>query len=252
MNILITSALGENGKSIFKFYRGINTYRADQNLIGIEKSPSCKSINEYHNYLKTRVEALKIDWLIPCSDHDLNFLLNLTDRDMLFSLNIPPYKTLESFATKTTSLKIAQKYFHIPSVEKNHDLFIRNNQSNKRPKIFKKIPYSEISMINKEEFCLTKFIYGEEFSVDSLYLKNRSPQIAIRKRMQIENGISRDAEFINNNKLKSRMKDFILDNQIFGYACTQFILTDSEFYFIECNTRPGGGIGLSFREQQIT
>lgn len=252
MNILITSALGENGKSIFKFYGGKNTYRADQNLIGIEKSPSCRSINAYRKYLKTRVEALKIEWLIPCSDHDLNFFLNLANNDILFSLNIPSYETLENFANKTTSLRIAQKYFHIPSVEKNHDLFIRNNQSNKRPKIFKKIAYSEISMINKEDFCLTKFIEGEEFSVDSLYLKNQTPQIAIRRRMQIENGISRDAEFINNDKLKSRMKDFILDNQILGYACTQFILIGSEFYFIECNTRPGGGIGLSFRDKQIT
>jgi hypothetical protein len=189
-----------------------------------------------------------IDYIIPCSDHDLYFLSahyeTLSKSINNLGLIIPPKETILRFLDKKKAKDYAREFFS-EFGEIGSKFFVRNRFSYKRPKYTKIITKSEIDNYSESEFVIDPFWDGIELSVDTFYPKGGACLISIRKRLNIQDGISRDAEFIDDLAFKKNIENFILSNHIYGFANIQFIKCGEYYKFIECNTRPGGGWQLS-------
>ena len=253
MNILISSALGPNGIALSAWLKkGVNKLTLiDGNGVGdVLRAPMISDFYKYRDYFHALIKNRGIDRYIPCSDHDLKFLLSIEPTDLVFKLGVPEKNTIEIFTDKQKSIAVARKYFNVPVFESREedDFFVRNKCAFVRPKFFKKISYDQIDQFSTDEFIVTNYVSGPEYTVDVYYCPDESPLISIRQRIGVENGISQFAKFIIDDNLHKSISDFVVGEKIYGFSCTQFIKSCDEYFFIETNTRPAGGIKHSLAE----
>ena len=251
---LIMSSGSYNGQFLIKHLR-----KQAIRFLSIDCNPHahvdviCPSVNhpDFKTFLAEVFNKYMICQVIPCSDHDLKFISknykfiieSLHSRKIL----IPPKSTLDIFMDKSKAIDAAKEFF--PKIPRNTSFsFVRNRFSYSRPKFSEKITNSEIYKINRDFFRIDPFISGVEYSVDSFMNESNQTSVLIRQRLDIVDGVSRNARFINDEKLEENVDKFLIKFKVYGFANTQFISKNNKFHFIECNTRPGGGIGLSVNE----
>ncbi len=260
-NILVTSVASSTGLNL-------STFLNDQvnSIVGIDsqevifefgkfiKSPSANSTDLFPNFL-TQVKAhYDIDRIYLCNDHEIRSLSTDTSINNC-SYNLVPKQTLLLFQNKTQSSEyMKQCGFDVPKICNpqnmllNTKYFLKNNYSYHRPKYLEVFEFKgeNIPDFDAQNIFCTDYIEGIEISVDCYLDSNTNILYALaRKRLDIIDGISTKAEFIQKDSLIRKLKKVLIDNEIFGFSCSQFISNEQGDFFLEINTRCGGGLKLS-------
>jgi carbamoyl-phosphate synthase large subunit len=105
----------------------------------------------------------------------------------------------------------------------------------------------------REDFIIQEYIDGYEYSVDLLYdMNGRKLNMVVRKRIEVDSGISVLTQTEKNPKIFFKLKSYIdhLDNMFLfrGGMCIQFIhdMNKEEFYLTDINPRLGGASIVSY------
>jgi carbamoyl-phosphate synthase large subunit len=105
----------------------------------------------------------------------------------------------------------------------------------------------------REDFIIQEYIDGYEYSVDLLYdMNGRKLNMVVRKRIEVDSGISILTQTEKNPKIFYKLKSYIdyLDKMFLfrGGICIQFIhdINKDEFYLTDINPRLGGASIVSY------
>lgn len=93
---------------------------------------------------------------------------------------------------------------------------------------------------------IQEFIRGDEYTIDVLADVNSNPlSIVPRLRISTESGISMKGRTVNDLELINYCSQIVKKLKIIGPSCIQCIKNKQGIYFLEINTRFGGGSNLS-------
>jgi carbamoyl-phosphate synthase large subunit len=91
------------------------------------------------------------------------------------------------------------------------------------------------------------YIKGQEYSIDSYVNKSgKTTACIIRSRDVIYNGEAQVTTYVEDDKLKAIITDFIERLKISGHSVIQVIKQGENYFIIECNSRFGGASTLSY------
>jgi carbamoyl-phosphate synthase large subunit len=119
--------------------------------------------------------------------------------------------------------------------------------------IFQELPRKEEFLIANERLMAQDFIKGEEFTADVVSDRQFGiVSIVFRKRESVRGGEIQQAEIVNHLHLFSEIEKISKRLHLFGPWCVQYIVeeTTKDVYYIEVNTRFGGGVPISARAGQ--
>ena len=95
----------------------------------------------------------------------------------------------------------------------------------------------------KNKFIMQKYINGIEYTVDAYISKNgRFIGAVPRIRKKVTDGESTQTTTVKNKKILNLTKKIVNNFKFRGPICLQFIETKNKIYFLEINTRFGGGV----------
>lgn len=97
---------------------------------------------------------------------------------------------------------------------------------------------------------MTRWIEGEEYTVDVLCDNSSDVLVAVpRRRIVVQQGMVHHACTVNEQSLLDHIREICKTLLMKGINCIQCIYNrqDQQYYFIEVNPRPGGGIDLSIQ-----
>jgi carbamoyl-phosphate synthase large subunit len=104
----------------------------------------------------------------------------------------------------------------------------------------------DVSIYDKQDTVITRFIEGIEYTVDVLCDENSEVlSVVPRLRRKVQHGMVHFAEIVQDVLLISKVKDLSQKLRLTGINCVQCIVQEGNYYFIEINPRPGSGIDLT-------
>lgn len=221
------------------------------------QSPMAADHVAYRAFLEDLIERFGIDDLYFCSDYDLRFLAELKT-DFFQRFTLPDRAVIELFLDKIASREAAAKAgLDVPKIftgtdkSDRSDYFARNRNASERPKMFRRLTSDEVKGFAQgqlRKIVLTEFIKGTEYTADAYYDPKRMIcEVAVRERVTVEGGVCVQGKLLPDPKLEALLRSFVRTHNIRGFSCTQFIEREGIFYYIETNTRPGGGTSISLR-----
>jgi hypothetical protein len=256
-NILISSVASTTGQNLARFFSAM-----EYKLFGIDAivvqfkfgtyslCPNASCDIEFSDFLRSLVERYKVDRIFLCNDLELNAVAKNWKDEELVAQGLPVAKSIELFQDKKISGIIATQYgfseiLEISSDEKTQvDLHIKNRFSFTRPKT--NIESKFIPKIDNKLLLIQEKIKGLEFTADTFYSKKLDiMKVMIRRRLGVIDGISTQAEFHKLTGVRLGIERMVRDFGLEGFGSVQFIQRENNFFFLEMNTRPGGGLKLS-------
>jgi carbamoyl-phosphate synthase large subunit len=256
-NILISSVASPTGQNLAHFFSSM-----DYKLFGIDAifsqfkfgtfslCPNASYGIEFSEFLLSLVESHKVSKIFLCNDLELNAIAKNWKDEELVAQGLPVAKSIELFQDKKISGDIATEYgfSKIPEVSPdeniNVDLYIKNRFSFARPKT--NIESKFIPKNDNKILLIQEKINGLEFTADTFYSKKQDLiKVMIRRRLGIIGGISTQAEFYELTNVRLGIERMVRDFGLEGFGSVQFIKRNNKFFFLEMNTRPGGGLKLS-------
>lgn len=269
-NILITSISSKipliktvaNAKN--KFDTNIQIYGSDINetIIGkyfvdhFWKMPRIidLKIEDLINYSKKN----HIKYIIPTRDEDVVYFAKykklLLDHNLFvfvsdYSSVLLCFDKLK-FYEDTNNSFIIPTYTQYDKLDKKGFFVLKDRFGSGSNEIKINISYQEV-LNNIKHFTdpiIQPFIQGQEYSIDS-YVKKNGVWVSsiIRSRDLVIDGESKITTRVLDDQLALLCKEFLEQNNILGHSVLQVIKTDTEYYFIECNSRFGGASTLSVK-----
>ena len=217
------------------------------------QSPHASRGEEFASFLRDLVYKFKIQRIVACSDMEIRALSVYWQDKELAEFQLPSSKSLQLFQDKLRASEVARNFgIKIPrkitADQTREKYFIKDRFSFTRPKTHKighNWPPQE-----SENFLNLEFIDGPEYSLDTfLETNNEVLHYRFRERLNITNGVALDKHFVNELNLQTRFFEVIREHKLYGFACSQFIKSNENFYFIETNPRPGGGTYHSLEDE---
>ncbi len=220
------------------------------------KCPPAKNSGEFKDFLTNLISFKKIQQIIFCNDHELSFL-SKDESGFFQNFLIPPRDKIILYIDKLASYRVAQNAgFDVPKLfhnkfSKKDRYFLRNSNSAERPKLAKGITGGELETMDldyRKKLIITEYLEGEEFTADCYFNPLLGVcEVAIRERLKVIDGVCTEGRLIDNPLLEMKLKKFVTTNDLRGFSSTQFIRMVDKYYYIETNTRAGGGTNLSLR-----
>ena len=264
MTVLVTSVASPTGFLLASNLRpfgpkiiGIDAQSVDFAFGEFYQCPLATDPTAYGAFLEELIIRFRVTDLYVCNDYDLRFLANQRG-DFFEQFTLPGRSVISLFLNKMASLEAAEDAgLDVPQLliksdkPKNIDYFVRNQDSAHRPKIFRRMKGNDIESLTLRErskFIVTEFISGIEYTADAYYDPKRAIcEVAVRERVKVIGGVSTQGKLLAVPELEAKLRNFIKTYNIFGFSCTQFIERAGIFYYVETNTRPGGGTSISLK-----
>lgn len=214
-------------------------------------------VNEtgYVDNLKQIINDHSINIVIPTIDPELIRVAGLEKIDHQFHPIISNSKIVDTFATKTSTYNFFRDHdVKTPNIVKNptkNDLPLFAKLDNSSSSVGAQKVETEqqlLFLLNSEKnYVFQEFIDGNEFTIDFFVDYNKELTAIIpRQRLEVRAGEVSKALTVNDPDLISQTKEVIkrLDGA-YGPMCIQAIQNKTGIYFIEINTRFGGGYPLT-------
>ncbi len=218
--------------------------------------PRASDIANYAQWVMTLVREFRPKVIIPSNDHDLRSLLmfenDLHENGVIINGAGP---NAHHFLDKLATARLFVDHeIRTPAVicdnPARHPYVVRKRYVgtgkkftyvSKKVEDDKSIPWEGI-----HESIITKFIEGEEYTIDIL-CDQRSNVLSIvpRLRHAVTAGIVTFAEIVNDKRIIERSRELATRLQLRGMNCVQCIKNDEDIYFFEVNPRPGSGMSLT-------
>ncbi|MGL5820575.1 MAG: ATP-grasp domain-containing protein [Sarcina sp.] len=270
MKILITAV----GKRVAL----IRHLQQDNEIVGVDASfdNACKKfvdkfykIQKYdeENYIEKLLEICekeKIECLIPLYEGEFQILLKNKKKfsnidTVLLASDI---EIVELFSYKKLAFeflyknKIQTPFVYEQIKNETYPVIVKPNNGMGSKNVFKAKNKKELEFFKEyvEGSIVQEYIEGIEYTVDVLCDLNGNIVFTVpRIRLEVRSGEVSKSRTIRNEQLITKTKEIIsiinknYDNGLRGPLTFQFIEKNDEYYFLELNTRFGGGVPLSFR-----
>ena len=252
INVLIQCAGGAAAVGLIKSLRlldeDINIVSCDSDKLASglylsDKHYIVEPITDDNIYLrfheiKKIIEIEKINFILPCGDHDLLILSTFKDvlNDMGVTTFVSSRETIDICRDKYNFWKYCSNSFLSPYMPKPIDaVFEKPNvgSGSRGTKLIKA----------KKDYTLWEYLPGMEYTVD-VFCDSDSNIIStsIRKRLGVKAGISVKSEIIRHKQIEEISRLMCHSLSINGPCCIQFKEDQNgNPKIIECNPRLGGG-----------
>ena len=209
----------------------------------------------YESELLAIIRENKITHVIASNDHDVRAIAKLypyLEREGVF---------FNGYGIHTLDLLNKSKTYEL---FKNNDILTpeRLSESSSLPMVLRKKEmgktkkflhiiksqedWANISEEEKQGGLYTRYIPGEEYTIDVLCSSDSTLMVAIpRLRIKVENGMVIHAKIVHDDKLIEIVRGIVATLKLKGMNCIQCIKFKDKYYFIEINPRPGSGMDLS-------
>lgn len=226
------------------------------------KVPKCTEEN-YINELLNICEREKIKCLIPLYEGEFESLLINKDKflalgTVLLASDIEIVRTFKSKAKAEkfiSSRNISTPHIFSDGEKVSFPLIIKPDDGMGSSNVFKVENIKQLEFFKEyvKNSIVQEFIEGKEYTVDVLCdLNGDYRYIVPRERVEVRSGevsksrTIKDKEIIDKTKLIINVINSSFNNGLRGALTFQFIKNDTGIYFLELNTRFGGGVPLSF------
>ena len=188
--------------------------------------------------IKKIIETEKINFILPCGDHDLLILSTYKDElhDMGVTTFVSSRKTIDICRDKYNFWKYCSESFLSPYMPKPIDAVFEKPNIGSGSRGVKLIKA-------KDNNTLWEYLPGMEYTVD-VFCNSESKIIStsIRKRLGVKAGISVKSEIIRHKQIEEMSELICHSLSINGPCCIQFKEDkNGNPKIIECNPRLGGG-----------
>lgn len=252
INVLIQCAGGAAAVGLIKSLRlldeDINIVSCDSDKLASglylsDKHYIVQPITDDNIYLrwteiKKIIEIEKINFILPCGDHDLLILSTFKDElnDMGVTTFVSSRETIDICRDKYNFWKYCSNSFLSPYMPNPVDaVFEKPNvgSGSRGTKLIKA----------KNDYTLWEYLPGMEYTVDVFCdLDSNVISTSIRKRLGVKAGISVKSEIIRHKQIEEISRLICNSLSINGPCCIQFKEDkNGDPKIIECNPRLGGG-----------
>ncbi|MGL4452586.1 MAG: ATP-grasp domain-containing protein [Sarcina sp.] len=269
MNILVTAI----GKRVGL----IKHLKQDNKIIGADASSdnACREfvdvfyeIPKYNekNYLDKLLEICEkeeVKCLIPLYEGEFPVLLENKDKFLSIGtvLLVSDKKIVELFSykqkvcefMKANNIETPEVYYSYDNL--NYPLIVKPDNGMGSAGVFKVRNQRELEFFKDyvDNSIVQEFISGTEYTVDVLCdMRGNCIYIIPRERVEVRSGEVSKSRTVKDNELVDETKKIIeiinsnFNNGLRGPLTFQFIKNEDKLYFLELNTRFGGGVPLSF------
>jgi carbamoyl-phosphate synthase large subunit len=210
-------------------------------------------------YIPAIMEIAKkrhITHIIASNDHEVRTLSKHIDElkkeNIIF--NGFGVNTLNCLNKNETSKLFLKNNIKTPEVLNSIDfpcVIRKNNVGDKQKFVFIVKSKQEMPTIDLEEAIITRFVEGNEYTIDILCDNESKVLSAVpRLRRKVQNGMVHFAEIVKDNSLINDVTKLAEKLCLKGVNCVQCIENGQDtrgdrYYFTEINPRPGSGIDLT-------
>lgn len=225
--------------------------------------PKCNEQNYIEKLLEI-CEKEKIECLIPLYEGEFQILLKNKKRfsDINTVLLASDIEIVELFSYKKLVFEFLYKndiktpfvYEKVQDIE--YPVIVKPNNGMGSIGVFKAKNKKELDFFSEyvENSIVQKYVDGIEYTIDSFCdLQGNPIYIVPRVRIEVRCGEVSKSKTVKNEILINKTRELIklinktYNNGLRGPLTFQFIEKNGEYYFLELNTRFGGGVPLTFR-----
>ena len=269
MNILVT-AIGKRVQLIKHLSKDNKIIGVDSSFDNVGRSfvdkffkiPKCNEKN-YINELLNICRTEKIKCLIPLYEGEFEVFLNNLDKFLNIGTTVlaSDLDIVETFKSKKLAFEfMVEKNIQTPYIFNNIEslefpVIIKPDDGMGSMGVFKAKNIKEVEFFKEyvENSIVQEFIDGIEYTVDVLCdLYGNYRYIIPRERLEVRAGEVVKSRTVKDLEIIERTKEIIkiinsnFYNGLKGPLTFQFIKNENGIYFLELNTRFGGGVPLSF------
>lgn len=261
MNILVTSAGGPAAIGVIKSIRHFDTENKHKIIATdiSELSAGLHLADEGYTVPKANkdyfiqaiakiVKENEIDVILPTGNLEIDQFQELSHMTNIF---MSDSKTIKLCNDKWSFYEKVKNDFPISETWQDDDIkwmgcFARPRfeLGGSRGTLHCKDIHQYMSTFNsKTEYVYSKYLPGQEYTIDVLCDMNSNPLIAIpRKRLETKAGISSKGEIISDKNIEKKCKEICSFLKLKGPVCIQMKEDDNGIpNFVEVNPRFGGG-----------
>ena len=209
------------------------------------------SQSDYINVVRHIIDENNITHIIASNDHDLRTLSSCHDKLGACVNGISG--NIERFLNKFETTRLFVKYGVLtPEIidVTNYPCVVRKTNVGDGKKfvyVMKScVDYVDLSMYNKSDYVVTRYIEGDEYTIDVLCDNNSTPlSIVPRLRKEVRGGMVHFAEVIKHDEIIQQTRELATKCGLVGINCVQCIWDGKNCWFTEVNARPGSGTELT-------
>jgi len=268
LNILISS-VGKRVELVQILKKTMKPHNIKGKVIGIDVSKTapalyfCDSHYIVHRcdskyFINDIIEIAnneEIDIIVPTIDTELPYFAthkHHIESKTISKIIISDIEVIETFYSKNETYKFFKsiglqvpKVYSIKDKIKNFPIIIKPDKGSSAHGIHvlkNKSEFENFLKGNNPEF-IQEFIEGKEITVDILTdFKGKLISVCMRERIRIRDGEVQIGKTVYDEKILKMIKKLCKTVKFVGGSTVQIIKNETDYYFIECNPRFGGGL----------